>query len=145
MQGCASGFILFENMFALMILALVWKPGPGDMSVYKGQASTLIKGSGTCYLVLSDSTTPSGIRGVSFRVSGKGTAAVRLVLDIHGSAFGVAQRFEVDGDTAEVILARDEAVLLQMIPPAENAPDRAFLFIDAQEPVNIRVWGLKIW
>jgi hypothetical protein len=122
-----------------------WQTASGNMTVAQEGSSVHITGQGTCYLDLTQEYLPSDMNGLSFLVRGEGAATARLMLDMGGSAYGVADRFTAGPEAREISLAKEDAVLVQMLPPMEGAPDRVFLFLESAEPVNITVWGLETW
>ena len=115
------------------------------MAVSEADGVTRITGTGSCYIDLTSQALPSQINGISFMVKGKGTAKARLMMDTEGTTLAVVAEFTAGETGTKVSLSREDAKPISLRPIVENMPERTRLYVDANEPVDLEIWGAETW
>ena len=115
------------------------------MAVSEADGITRITGTGSCYIDLTSQALPSQINGISFMVKGKGTAKARLMMDTEGTTLAVVAEFTAGETGTKVSLSREDAKPIALRPIVKEMPERMKLFIEAEEPVDLQVWGAETW
>ncbi len=116
------------------------------MAVSEKDGITRIAGTGSCYIDLTSQALPSQINGISFMVKGKGNAEARLMMAMEGTNYAVVKSFTAGDEPLKVSLAvADRGMPITMAPIMPGLPERLVFYIDANEPVDLQVWGVETW
>jgi len=133
------------ELLALVLTVDGWTGMSTTMAVSEADGITRITGTGSCYIDLTSQALPSQINGISFMVKGKGTAKARLMMDTEGTTLAVVAEFTAGETGTKVSLSREDAKPISLRPIVENMPERTRLYVDANEPVDLEIWGAETW
>ncbi|MEO0257310.1 MAG: hypothetical protein ABIM74_08480 [candidate division WOR-3 bacterium] len=134
------------ELLALVLTVEGWTTQSTTMAVSEKDGIAHISGIGSCYIDLTSQALPSQINGVSFMVKGKGKAEARIMMDTEGTTYAVVTSFTAGDEAIKVSLDKSKAgPPIRMAPIMPGLPERLMLFIDANEPVELEVWGVETW
>ena len=124
------------------MLLLTWQSF-GSMEVAQVGDTVLIQGAGSASLVLSEGAFARGLR---FYASGKGKVFFRLLAgNEKGEVFAGVKEVELSEEPQLVELKVDfNKGNLRMGSLAPMRP-RCSFFVDAQESVSLKIWGIEPW
>lgn len=134
------------ELLALVLTVEGWTGMSTTMAVSEKDGITHISGTGSCYIDLTPQALPSQIKGISFMVRGKGNAEARVMMAMEGTNYAVVKSFTAGDEPLKMSLAMaDKGMTLTMAPIMPDLPERLVFYIDANEPVDLEVWGIETW
>jgi len=134
------------ELLALVLTVDGWTGMSTTMAVSEADGITRITGTGSCYIDLTSQALPSQINGISFMVKGKGTAEARMMMAMEGTNYAVVRSFTASDEPLKLSLATaDKGMSLTMAPIMPGLPERLVFYIDANEPVDLEIWGVETW
>jgi hypothetical protein len=134
------------ELLALVLTVEGWTGMSTTMAVSEKDGITHISGTGSCYIDLTSQALPSQIKGLSFMVKGKGSAEARIMMTMEGTNYAVVKSFTAGDEPQKISLAvADKGMPITMAPIRPDLPERLVFYIDANEPVDLQVWGIETW